>query len=311
MFGTPNPNGMGGPPVPPNTYHIPPHYHQQPAPRQRTAIACRYCRRRKIRCSGFETSTDGRCANCMRFNQECVFTPVSSQTGPIQAFIPAPAGAVAGRTQQIYGPHGTPLPAGYMQETQAHLPPPPYNRSGTEQQPSYMPAQDDRTHHPTLPLPATPVDSFYTRRGSGDNLQQAHPHYPNQPPSPSSHLHSPGHFPSSSMNGSSSTYAPSGYGQGPPPHMAGSYTFPPRPESPGSRSAGEAPSVSPQPPHQRFHPPMLPPHRSEMSGPSTPSLPMSIQGLIDHEPPHARQLHSARTAPDSDMLNRLNYRTGL
>lgn len=52
----------------------------QPAPRQRTAIACRYCRRRKIRCSGFDQSEDGRCTNCQRFSQECVFTPVSAQT---------------------------------------------------------------------------------------------------------------------------------------------------------------------------------------------------------------------------------------
>ncbi len=46
------------------------------APRQRTAVACRYCRRRKIRCSGFESSADGRCVNCIRFNQQCVFTPI-------------------------------------------------------------------------------------------------------------------------------------------------------------------------------------------------------------------------------------------
>ncbi|PWW78434.1 hypothetical protein C7212DRAFT_277908 [Tuber magnatum] len=106
------------------SYRIPPHQlpgfqpptnFQQPAPRQRTAIACRYCRRRKIRCSGFESSPDGRCANCLRFNQECVFTPVSSQT---QAFVPAHAmypgrGAPAGRAGALYGAHGQPLPPNY------------------------------------------------------------------------------------------------------------------------------------------------------------------------------------------------------
>lgn len=117
----------------------------QPAPRQRTAIACRYCRRRKvglesliylilklttwlkIRCSGFEASEDGRCTNCQRFQQECIFTPVSSQA---QAFVPAhtayPHLRNTGGLQQqrggrsiypqqghpvIYGAHGQPLGA--------------------------------------------------------------------------------------------------------------------------------------------------------------------------------------------------------
>ncbi|RPA81858.1 hypothetical protein BJ508DRAFT_414570 [Ascobolus immersus RN42] len=56
---------------------------QQCTPRQRTAIACRYCRRRKIRCSGFENADDGRCLNCQRFSQECVFTPVSTHNPAI------------------------------------------------------------------------------------------------------------------------------------------------------------------------------------------------------------------------------------
>jgi len=58
---------------------------QQCTPRQRTAIACRYCRRRKIRCSGFENADDGRCLNCQRFSQDCVFTPVSSHNSSFSA----------------------------------------------------------------------------------------------------------------------------------------------------------------------------------------------------------------------------------
>ncbi|KAF6219593.1 hypothetical protein HO133_004062 [Letharia lupina] len=115
-YGPPDPRAMGQP-------HM--GYQSQPAPRQRTAIACRYCRRRKIRCSGFEASDDGRCTNCQRFQQECIFTPVSSQA---QAFVPAHTayphlrntGALqpqrGGRPlypQQgqpaIYGAHGQPL----------------------------------------------------------------------------------------------------------------------------------------------------------------------------------------------------------
>ncbi|KAF8428372.1 hypothetical protein EV426DRAFT_507304, partial [Tirmania nivea] len=113
---------------PQDPYSRIPHQHMsftQPAPRQRTAIACRYCRRRKIRCSGFESSQDGRCSNCQRFNQECIFTPVSSQT---QAFVPAHTqypqmrqipGTRAGIRPdfpppaptgvQLYGAHGQPL----------------------------------------------------------------------------------------------------------------------------------------------------------------------------------------------------------
>ncbi|KAI9828306.1 MAG: hypothetical protein M1832_002734 [Thelocarpon impressellum] len=107
---------------PPDHYRGPPQHmtFNQPAPRQRTAIACRYCRRRKIRCSGFESSEDGRCTNCQRFHQECIFTPVSSQA---QAFVPAHTAypqlrnagldrAHPGYPQNppvIYGAHGQPL----------------------------------------------------------------------------------------------------------------------------------------------------------------------------------------------------------
>lgn len=159
----------------------------QPAPRQRTAIACRYCRRRKvnrprsyvpplplsgrltihkIRCSGFEASEDGRCTNCQRFQQECIFTPVSSQA---QAFVPAHTayphlrntGGIppqrGGRSiypQQgppvIYGAHGQPL--GAMPPHQDPNYPPGYpipNPALTYQSPS--PMYDDRggpTPHP-------------------------------------------------------------------------------------------------------------------------------------------------------------------
>ncbi|TPX23350.1 hypothetical protein DIZ76_012680 [Coccidioides immitis] len=115
------------------------------APRQRTAIACRYCRRRKIRCSGFESSHDGRCSNCVRFNQDCMFTPVSSQT---QAFVPAHAayphlrnvqaaarmGGRPGDGVLLYGAHGQPLPPPQAPPVPAAVPhgqentlPPPVN----------------------------------------------------------------------------------------------------------------------------------------------------------------------------------------
>ncbi|KAI1004390.1 hypothetical protein K3495_g3826 [Podosphaera aphanis] len=103
----------------------------QSAPRQRTAIACRYCRRRKIRCSGFDQNPEGRCINCQRFQQECIFTPVSSQA---QAFVPAHAVYPAMRNigpdgrprllypqgAPLYGAHGQPLPAPQAQQVTSY-----------------------------------------------------------------------------------------------------------------------------------------------------------------------------------------------
>ncbi|QSZ36739.1 hypothetical protein DSL72_006622 [Monilinia vaccinii-corymbosi] len=86
---------------------------KQSAPRQRTAIACKYCRRRKIRCSGFHADgSAGRCSNCERFKQDCIFTPVSSQQAfvPIQAVYAVTGGNGLGPNTQLYGAHGQPLP---------------------------------------------------------------------------------------------------------------------------------------------------------------------------------------------------------
>ncbi|PKX96109.1 uncharacterized protein P174DRAFT_459575 [Aspergillus novofumigatus IBT 16806] len=101
--------------------------YQAAAPRQRTAIACRYCRRRKIRCSGFESSQDGRCSNCIRFNQECMFTPVSSQA---QAFVPAHAAyphlrnPQNGRAASPPADSTLPPPQGMYQHPYGTAPPP-------------------------------------------------------------------------------------------------------------------------------------------------------------------------------------------
>ncbi|OJJ04943.1 hypothetical protein ASPVEDRAFT_137354 [Aspergillus versicolor CBS 583.65] len=142
----------------------------QAAPRQRTAIACRYCRRRKIRCSGFDSNPDGRCSNCIRFNQPCMFTPVSSQT---QAFVPAHAayphmrngqngGRPGGEPVVLYGAHGQPLPP--QQQPQASsettLPPP---------QGMYPP-------YAGAPPPLTSVQQDHRpRRGSGSGFDYPDP----------------------------------------------------------------------------------------------------------------------------------------
>ncbi|KAI1865186.1 hypothetical protein JX265_008233 [Neoarthrinium moseri] len=81
---------------------------QQTAPRQRTSIACRYCRRRKIRCSGYQNSPGGKCTNCIKMNQDCIFQPVSSSAST--AFVPVSAlqnGIPPGTP--LYGAYGQPL----------------------------------------------------------------------------------------------------------------------------------------------------------------------------------------------------------
>lgn len=263
----------------------------------------------------------------MRFNQECIFTPVSTQQGPVQAFVPAPHG-ILGHEQRLYGAQGQLLPVGYHSGAEypragpsdssqySSLP----NLSQHQHQQhhmngnlSYMP-HDDRGHSSSTPGPGHRSDSVYgtDRRRSDDYTH----HYP--PPSPSSHLPAPlGHAYAPSKNGSSN-YSMSSYGGASesynniqPLHHGRPSSQ--RQDSPGSHrsSSGEHNSVSPQP-HQTYHPPIAS-HRRDRetsSGPSSPGgqIPsMQIADLIDQ--PQGR-LHQ-RSAADGDMLNRLNFRTGL
>ncbi|KAL8654626.1 MAG: hypothetical protein Q9210_001383 [Variospora velana] len=182
-----------GPPPPHHMYQ-----QHQPAPRQRTAIACRYCRRRKIRCSGFEASEDGRCTNCQRFQQECIFTPVSSHAS---AFVPAHTAYphlrnAAPMPQQrggrplypqgpppaIYGAHGQPLGMP-MPGQDPNYPP---HSHGYPPMPSPAhpypgPMYDDRGP----PQPGPPKDQVSRKRPRSDespNPPAVHP-----PPPPPSH----------------------------------------------------------------------------------------------------------------------------
>ncbi|EEU47102.1 uncharacterized protein NECHADRAFT_36533 [Fusarium vanettenii 77-13-4] len=120
----------------------------QAAPRQRTSIACRYCRKRKIRCSGYQSAPGGKCQNCARMNQECIFQPVSSSSST--AFIPVSAvpGGVPPGTQ-LFGAYGQPLAPGTVPPPPQQPPPPTYQQ------------------HPNVPPPAnyyapvqSPTESF-------------------------------------------------------------------------------------------------------------------------------------------------------
>ncbi|KAK4508022.1 hypothetical protein PRZ48_001757 [Zasmidium cellare] len=161
----------------------------QPAPRQRTAIACRYCRRRKIRCSGFDQSEDGRCTNCVRFSQECIFTPVSAQT---QAFVPAHAlyrGQNAPANQPLYGAYGQPLPPNANRDQQQYQP--------QQQQPGQYPPTPQGYQQPSM-YPQQPPQGTPQMQGTnpeaGRKRPNDEPHTPTLPPPyPGTHAQMPQH----------------------------------------------------------------------------------------------------------------------
>ncbi|KAH8780028.1 hypothetical protein F5883DRAFT_194354 [Diaporthe sp. PMI_573] len=150
----PEPYNYGGyrPPSGPPYGAYPPEYArgpggaaQQAAPRQRTSIACRYCRKRKIRCSGYSQTPDGKCTNCRKTGNECIFQPVSSSS--TTAFVPVSAvpGGVPPGTP-LFGAFGQPLPQGGGQPGQhGGAPQPP---AGGSQQP-YPPSENYALPSPT------------------------------------------------------------------------------------------------------------------------------------------------------------------
>ncbi|KAI0403583.1 hypothetical protein F4802DRAFT_286977 [Xylaria palmicola] len=169
--------------------------HGQSAPRQRTSIACKYCRRRKIRCSGYNQSPHGKCQNCHKMNQDCVFQPVSSTSST--AFVPVsalPNGVPPG--VQLFGAYGQPLAgppnyppgANYQAATQHYEQPLPSptgsNNSFWEDRPDNsrrrQRVSDD--HGVRLPPPsAFPDDSSRRRSPSSSSPRHLQPYPASQP----------------------------------------------------------------------------------------------------------------------------------
>ncbi|GKZ94543.1 transcriptional regulator family: Fungal Specific TF [Aspergillus niger] len=268
---------------PPDMYSAPPPpqvVYQAAAPRQRTAIACRYCRRRKIRCSGFESSQDGRCSNCIRFNQECMFTPVSSQA---QAFVPAHAAYPHLRNAQnqgrgpppggvmLYGAHGQPLPP--QQQPESTLPsgyPPQYANAP----PLPNGAQDHR-----------PVG----RRGSSSGFEYPDP--TNLAPV----------TPASSASGYQTYSATSPYYPPPPQHERRTS---PQSSYPYDGRHSSSPHSSPYPPVHPNQGAMTPPPTSTPGGSSRGGL--NVRDMLN--PGEGQNPGQGRSSTDSDMLNALNRR---
>ncbi|KAK8002302.1 hypothetical protein PG989_002021 [Apiospora arundinis] len=65
-------------------------------------------RRRKIRCSGYANSLGGKCTNCTKMNQECIFQPVSSSAPTAFVLVSALQNGIPPGTQ-LFGAYGQPL----------------------------------------------------------------------------------------------------------------------------------------------------------------------------------------------------------
>ncbi|OJJ43111.1 hypothetical protein ASPZODRAFT_136666 [Penicilliopsis zonata CBS 506.65] len=284
-------------PPPPGAYRPADVYAQPPpqvvyqaaAPRQRTAIACRYCRRRKIRCSGFESSQDGRCSNCIRFNQECMFTPVSSQA---QAFVPAHAAYPHLRNPQnqgrpgvtLYGAHGQPLPPQQQPPPETTLPPP----QGMYQHPYGRPPHlDDRSVPPPLapPMPQDPRQPG-ARRGSGAGFEYPDP-----------------------TNLAPVTPAVSSAGY--PGHPVPNSYYPPPPQHdrrPSPQATYPYDSRHSSSPHSSSPYPALHPAQPGITPPPTSTAAPSRGGLNVRDMLNPGDQSHGRSSTDSDMLNALNRR---
>ncbi|KAL4911780.1 hypothetical protein BDW62DRAFT_207105 [Aspergillus aurantiobrunneus] len=263
--------GQQPPPPPPSA---PGAVVYQAAPRQRTAIACRYCRKRKIRCSGFDSNPDGRCSNCIRFNQACMFTPVSAHT---QAFVPAHAayphmrngqnqGRPGGEPVVLYGAHGQPLPPQQQPQSapDTTLPPP----QGMYQYGGAPP-----------PLASVPQD-LKPRRGSGSGFD-----YPD---------------PTNLAPVTPVTSAPY------QPRAAPYYPPPPHDRRPSPQTAYPYDSRHSSSPHGSPYPAMHPQNAITPPPNSTPgSAPRNGLNVRDMLNPGD---NPGRSSTDSDMLNALDRR---
>ncbi|KAF2130841.1 hypothetical protein P153DRAFT_205772 [Dothidotthia symphoricarpi CBS 119687] len=299
-------------------------HHQPPAPRQRTAIACRYCRRRKIRCSGFEATEDGRCSNCMRFNQDCIFTPVSAQT---QAFVPAhTVWRGVGQPPPMYGAYGQPLPPANQAEPygrpQQYLPSPtagPYPAYPVHASPGASPVETTRDdlngrkrphaepHTPTLPPPTPGAASQAPHRGT--RQEYAFPE-PSSLTSVAPTAGPPAPYPAAPQTAAQPYYAAQPPRQA-SPQSAYRYDASRASSSPHSQAPttpGAAPSpyyTAPAQPNGALQP--LPPRSEGRTPPpptsqAAPTRPgMRINDLVTDNGP-------GRSSTDSSMLNMLNRR---
>ncbi|KAJ4364228.1 hypothetical protein N0V95_000850 [Ascochyta clinopodiicola] len=282
-----------------------------------------------IRCSGFEATEDGRCSNCLRFNQDCIFTPVSAQT---QAFVPAhTVWRGVGAPPPLYGAYGQPLPPAnhadaYGQQPPRQGPPPPQ-----QQQQQYLPS-------PTAGPYSYGPPSAHSDEGSRDDLigrKRPHPepHTPTlPPPAPGSASQAPHRvsgqdyaYPEPpSLTQAPRTATPSAPYSSAPPATQPYYTAqPPRQASPQSayrydpsRTSSSPHSQAPTTPGSAsapYYPPQTngalqpnPPRSDGRTPPPPTSQPASRPGMRIND--LVSDNGNGRSSTDSDMLNMLNRR---
>ena len=258
----------------------------------------------------------------MRFNQDCIFTPVSAQT---QAFVPAhTVWRGVGQPPPMYGAYGQPLPPANHAEAygqpprqqpqqQQYLPSPtagPYQVHSEYGPPSASTDEGGREqlngrkrphpepHTPTLPPPTPGAASHASHRGTGD---YAYPEPPSLTPGASTAT------PTAPYSSAPPTAQP--YYAAQPPRQGSpqsAYRYEPSrasssPHSQAPTTPGAAPSpyynapLQPPPPRSDGRTP--PPPTSQASG--RPS--MRINDLVSDNGP-------TRSSTDSSMLNMLNRR---
>ncbi|KAK5656516.1 hypothetical protein OQA88_4493 [Cercophora sp. LCS_1] len=272
---------QGGPPP------APPAPQPQAAPRQRTSIACRYCRKRKIRCSGYANTTNGKCTNCDKLRIDCVFQPVSSNSGT--AFVPI--SAVPGGTGGL--PPGTTLYGAYGQPLR-EVPIVSQSQSQAGQSQSQRPYGSD--YAPSLHSPTSqyaPHDDREPSRRRARPSEEEHPHRlppPNFPPDDDPRRRSP-----TNSNGT----PPTAYHQYQPGYEQERI---PTPHRNSPRNAAVIPTPSPS--------------QQSQTPSSAPNNPMSLSAMVANDPrdrnkegePNGNGNGNASGSGsiDRDMLGRLN-----
>lgn len=257
----------------------------------------------------------------MRFNQDCIFTPVSAQT---QAFVPAhTVWRGVGPAPAMYGAYGQPL-----QQQAAPSPHAEYAVQPPPRQPQYLPsptaASGPYQAHSTYPSPpAAPHD--VSRDATSRKRQYAEPHTPTLPPprptsaSQLSHRSAGSEYSYSDPTSLTSAVspAPSSSAYPAPPATEPYYTHQPRRSSPPSSYSTSA--SSPHGSHTATSPyyaappapnglSALPPRNDGRTppppttqAPSTSRPSMRITDLVSDN-------GNGRSSTDSSMLNMLNRR---
>uniref|UniRef100_A0A060TAI7 ARAD1D19756p n=1 Tax=Blastobotrys adeninivorans TaxID=409370 RepID=A0A060TAI7_BLAAD len=202
--------------------------------RMRTPVACNYCRRHKIRCSGLDPdSSSSKCTNCIRYNEECIYTPVSGVAASIRT-IPGPMltlpppGSHPHQQAPSTNPHSVPPnhmppnaaavhpnsnPHGFAAPNATHLTthPPGMARHSAHPYyyyPSYRPVAQAGPGEPT-PTSASPAPADPSRRPSADTVSTNYPvttPSPMMTPNPNAYSSNLSYF-TTAPAGSSPTYA--------------------------------------------------------------------------------------------------------